>query len=63
MEVIAKADLAALRAAKQREKEKDKRIQDLELALADQVALNAELQARLEDVELAFADLIAGGVS
>jgi len=63
MEVIAQADLAALRAAKQREKEKDKRIQHLELALADQVALNAELQARLEDVELAFADLIAGGVS
>ncbi len=61
MEAIAKSDLAALRAARQREEEKNKRIQDLELALADQVAVNVELQIRLQDLELAFADQIAGG--
>lgn len=63
MEVLAQTDLATLRETRKREKEKDKRIQDLELALADQVAVNAELQVRLQDLELAFADLLAGGVS
>ncbi len=63
MKVMAKTDLAALRAARQLEEEKNKRIQDLELALADQVAANVELQMRLQDLELAFADQLAGGVA
>ncbi len=62
MEIIAKKDLAELREAMQKEQEKDRRIQDLELSLADAVAANVELQIRLQDLELAFADQLAGGV-
>ena len=62
MEIIAKQDLAELRETKQKEKEKDRRIQDLELSLADAVADNVDLQMRLQDLELAFADQLVGGV-
>jgi len=54
-------DLATLRAEEEAE---EQRIQDLELALADQTALNADLLARQQDTELFIADLVAaqGGV-
>lgn len=47
---------------KAEEEMKDQRIQDLELALADEAISKLELQARVQDLELAFADqLLVGG--
>jgi hypothetical protein len=53
--------LAELRAKQAEDEAKNKRIQDLELALADQITANAELQMRTQDIELAIADQLTGG--
>ncbi|SHN77149.1 hypothetical protein [Desulfitobacterium chlororespirans] len=47
---------------KRAESLKDQQIQDLELALADQMAKNVELEQRQQDTELLLADILAGGV-
>ena len=60
---IQKADLAAVQAKRAAEQEEAQRVVDLELALADQVLANVELQARVTDTELALADILAGGVA
>lgn len=44
------------------DKDKELRTADLELALADEMAKNAELEQRQQDTELALADILAGGV-
>lgn len=61
MKVLCKTDLAELRAKQAEDEAKNKRIQDLELALADQITANAELQMRTQDIELAIADQLTGG--
>ena len=38
---------------------KEHQIQDLELALADQMAKNVELEQRQQDTELLLADILA----
>lgn len=63
IKVIQQTDLVEVQAKKAAEQEKDQRIADLELALADQVVTNMELQTRVEDTELALADILAGGVA
>ena len=63
IKVIQHTDLTEVWAKRIVEQEEAQRVVDLELALADQVLANVELQARVTDTELALADILAGGVA